>query len=177
MKETFKKFRFLLLGLILGVMGAVCAGCSSDDEWDEVPQPIQEWLAKYFPEQGVSQVSHTDGQWRVKLKNSCSLTFNDSLVWTQVNGCGGTLPAFFVSDALPPQFVEEYLQVTDNVDNVYSVTRQKDLYTVVLKNYTVVYNETTGETTQVQPGQTAMYSRPSTSGRTSAWPSKEAARA
>lgn len=182
MKEIYRTIRYILLAIILGVTGALATGCSSENEWDQVPQQIQEWLAKYFPGQCVSSVDHSGGQWRLKLKNSCSLTFNDSLMWTNVNGNGGTLPAFFVSDALPPQFVEEYLQVTDNVDNVYAVTREKDIYTVVLQNYTVQYNEATGETTQVPPQKQASARRPSATsggqeviaGRTLMWLSRAA---
>lgn len=155
--NDFKYFRILrrrvllLVAVVMLALGsATLAGCSDhDDEWDDVPQTIQMFLAKYFPGQGVSSVTHAEAQWRVKLKNSASLTFNDSLNWTQVNGQGETLPQMFVSDALPPQFVEEYLQVTDNVGSVYAVTRDRELYTVVLQNYTVLYDAETGITRQL----------------------------
>ncbi|MDE6084922.1 MAG: hypothetical protein K2G40_00775 [Muribaculaceae bacterium] len=129
--------------LFLSAMAGLTA-CTSDNDYNnEVPQPVQEFLSEYFPGQDVSGYSNNGDTYRVKLKNSCAISFDSHYKWITVNGYGATLPEIFIFDQMPPALYS-YLQELDVVADVYSVTRDDSTYTVNLLDSTVIYDINTG---------------------------------
>ena len=79
----------------------------------------------------------------MKLKSDCAISFDSRYRWVTVNGYGSTLPQMFLFDQMPPSLYS-YLQETDNVNEVYSVTRDTAVYTVNLQDNTITYDIDSG---------------------------------
>lgn len=136
----------LFLSVILGV-----TACESTD-WADVPEPVAKFINEYFPLQNVSECTHTDTGYHVKLHNSAALTFDTDYKWTSVNGYGNTLPEMFLFDQLPPALYA-YLQDLSLTGQVYSVTRDKFDYKVALLDYSVTYDIDSGTVTPDRPDE------------------------
>ncbi len=66
------------------------------------------------------------------------MVFNSNMDWIEVNGLGETLTQYFLFDQMPPA-VYEYLQETENLSNVYAVTRDVFEYNVSLFDSVLTY--------------------------------------
>lgn len=121
--------------------------CSGNDEWNQLPEPIAEFISQYFPQEGVSSTGYNGTTYHVKLKNSAGLSFDNAYKWVSINGYGSTLPAILLFDQLPPALYE-YLQENEYTEQVYSVTRDASAYTISLANSIVTYNISTGKVSQ-----------------------------
>lgn len=144
-------FIYSLAVAFASVLAVMNTSCSDDNMWGELPDEIQKFLATYFPEQGVTDFTESNGTYRVKLKNSAAMVFNKSYLWTSVNGYGTPLPEIFLFDEFPPALYE-YLTVTDNLKAVYSVTRDSSSYVVDLLNSTISYDRSSGDISPVVSG-------------------------
>lgn len=147
-----------ILSILLLITGlTIIYSCSSDDEWNEMPSPVAQFVAHYFPEQGISDFGESDGIYHVKMKNGAALSFSSDYEWISVNGYGGTLPQVFLFDQLPPALYE-YIQESNMLNNVYSVTRDSHHYTVALLDSSLIYEIKTGKIiespTPTAPSQT-----------------------
>lgn len=125
------------------------SACSSNDEWDELPTPIAEFVSQYFPEQSVSDYGYNGDYYHVKLKNGAGLSFDSRYKWVTVNGYGETLPAVLLFDQLPPALYE-YIQENEYTGQVYSMTRDQASYTISLSAGTITYTIESGKITQTQ---------------------------
>lgn len=119
------------------------SGCSDqyNDVWDALPETIAEFVSRYYPEAAVKKYVEDDGQYYVSIKNGAEIIFNGEYQWTSLNGRGGTLPQIFLFDELPPTLYS-YLQETEEVDDVYTVTRDASGYKVKTDSEIISYSNT-----------------------------------
>ena len=137
--KTFISSIVLFIACLVGL-----TACSGDNEYNnEIPGPIQEFISEYFAGEAVSSYSTNGDTYRVKLKSDCAISFDSRYRWVTVNGYGSTLPQMFLFDQMPPSLYS-YLQETDNVNEVYSVTRDTAVYTVNLQDDTITYDIDSG---------------------------------
>lgn len=131
--------------LIISVAAAALGACSSADNavWDELPLKITTFLNCYFPEQAVDRYVEEHGDYYVNIKNGASIIFDAGYNWISVNGNGGTLPALFLFDEMPPALYA-YLQENEAVNSVYKATRDATTYELALEDETISYNINTG---------------------------------
>ncbi|MCM1484368.1 MAG: hypothetical protein NC043_08515 [Muribaculaceae bacterium] len=129
----------LLLGLI------ILTGACHDNAWDELPEPIAQFITKYFPEGEVaSYVTDGAGNHVATIKNGATLTFDKEYAWIDVNGNGSTLPPMFLFDRLPDALYR-YIQEMELTDGVYRVTRSSTAERVDFLNTYVLYEFATGQ--------------------------------
>lgn len=146
LERTLLSLATILVAALLGIM--VVSACNdTDNDWDQAPRPVQEFIAEYFPGQTISDISQQGNLIYVRLKNSAAINFTaDGYKWVSVNGYGQTLPRQFLFDCLPPALYE-YLQTTSSLGEVYRVSRDGQAYTVALLDYTVAFDTETSKTT------------------------------
>jgi hypothetical protein len=148
MAFSFKsKFKLLVMAIVAATIFSVTA-CNDDNDYDSLPLEIQQFLTLYFPGDKIGEVIPYEGGYIVNLQNSATLTFNASNAWVKVDGNGNTLPSIFLFDQLPSQLYENII-ITDNIAEVYSVSRKDGVYTVAFLNYTIAYDSATDEFTPV----------------------------
>lgn len=136
-----------IIAAILLIAGMLFSGCGNDD-YKHLPREIQTFLNTYYPGQGVSNFQESAGMITVNLDNSASLVFNPAMVWVSVDGNGNTLPGQFLYDQFP-HTLYNYIETTDNLQEIFSVIRDSGIYTVTFHNYVIAYNSVTEEITPV----------------------------
>lgn len=141
-----KTLRYIFASVIFAIS---LTSCSTSD-WEEMPDSIAEFIARYFPGDGVSHYGESEGVYFVELKGSANLSFDDSYSWMTVNGEGSTLPQIFLFDQLPPALYE-YIQEAESLENVYSVSRNSKTYDVTLDDSYLTYIIATKEVHQQYP--------------------------
>ena len=112
-------------------------GCHYDDDdyYDRLPWEIQKFIIQYYPNPTVDAVTESTDGWYVGLKSGPGFNFDTACQWTDVNGYGTTLPVVFVFDQFPEKLYD-YLEETENTDNVFAVSRTPKEYRVrLLKSY------------------------------------------
>lgn len=147
-----KSFRFLYGLLAVCLLAVSVQSCSDDDDtyYNLMPSKIQEFVVRYYPNPTVENVTHTDSDWLVILKDGPSLRFNSVQDWYSVDGNGMPLPEVFVFDQLPEPLYR-YLSETQNTQNVFAVERTKTTYTVTLLASELKYDIESGKTSVSQP--------------------------
>lgn len=132
----------LIFGLIITIFSC------SDSLWDDLPEPVSNFITKYFPGQAIESEGWNDDStiYTVKLRGSDMITFDKILSWRSVNGRGGTVPQMFLFDELPPALYE-YLQAMETLKDVYRVERTDSSITVELLASTVIYDLKNGKIT------------------------------
>ncbi len=136
-----------IVAVVLMIAGLLFSGCGNDD-YDHLPREIQTFLNTYYPGQGVSTFQESAGTITVNLDNSATLIFNPSLIWISVNGNGNVLPRQFLFDQFPSPLYD-YIETTDNLDEVFSAVRNAGIYTITFHNYIIDYNSVSEEITPV----------------------------
>lgn len=145
-KLTITPLRILTLLIVL-LAGLSVTSCGSD-EADKLPDEIQSFISVYFPGQEVENYTESGGVYTVNLRNSATLTFNATPVWIGVDGNGNVLPTQFLFDELPSGLYD-YIETTDNLNEVFYVKRASGIYTVSFHNYVIAYNSANGDITPV----------------------------
>ena len=97
----------------------------------------------YYPGVSIQNFTLKEGEYTVNIEHSATIIFNNEYVWTSLDGNGITLPQEFLFDHFP-KALYDYIVDTENLNEVYSVTRTPNIYTVTLHNYVVEYNISTG---------------------------------
>lgn len=145
--------RSLLLAVLLTVCIGLCGGLTScgDDDFKSLPREIQQFISQYFPGQGVANYNESAGTYTVNLENSATLVFNPSLKWTTVDGNGNTIPQQLIFDQFPSQLYD-YIETTDNLGEVYAVSRNAGIYMVTFHGYIISYDVASGKITPVVTG-------------------------
>ncbi len=131
-----------ILTAALALAATACSD-SSNNVWDDLPEGISEFIAMYFPEQGVSKYVESDGEYYVTLKDGPEIIFNSERQWIAMDGRGATLPTMFIFDQMPSPLYA-YLQNAEAVDKVYKATRDASGYVLTLANETVTYSYADG---------------------------------
>ncbi len=133
--------------LLLGIMALALGACSSNDEvYNNMPQDITIFIAKYYPNTKVDSFTETDARYRLVLNDGPTIVFDKTCEWESVNGNGSVIVQNFLFDELPPELYE-YLQNIESLNQVFSVSRDSKDYTVALLNQTLTYNISSGEIT------------------------------
>lgn len=136
-----------IFSLLLSIMALVLGSCSSNDEvYNSMPQDITKFLAQYYPNSKVESFTETDARYRLVLDDGPTMVFDKACLWEMVNGNGSVVVQNFLFNELPPELYE-YLQSTDNLNQVFSMSRDSTDYTVVLLNQTLTYTISTGKIT------------------------------
>lgn len=144
-RQYFRLTAFLcLLAAIFAISGScVLTSCDDDDDYDKLPRQIQDFISMYYPGVSIQNFTLKEGEYTVNIEHSATIIFNNEYVWTSLDGNGITLPQEFLFDHFP-KALYDYIVDTENLNEVYSVTRTPNIYTVTLHNYVVEYNISTG---------------------------------
>ncbi len=133
--------------LILGIMALTLGACSSNDPvYNDMPADIMKFVAQYYPNSKVETFTETDASYRLVLDDGPTMVFNKTCQWQKLDGNGSVLVQNFLFNELPPELYE-YLQNTDELNQVFSVSRDSKEYTVELLNSSLTYNIATGKLT------------------------------
>lgn len=149
-QQFYAIIRMLLLMTVTLTTTASLSSCS-DNDINDLPREIQQFINQYYPGQGVADFHQSAGSYTVNLDNSATLVFTPSLIWQTIDGNGGTVPQQFLFDQFP-QKLYEYVETTENLANVYAVSRNAGIYTVTFHDYIISYDTVTGEISPVVTG-------------------------
>lgn len=139
--------RLLMYFLLFAPLTMLAPACSDNDLYNEMPEEILQFVAQYYPNTQLEEFTHSGDIYHLRLRHGPGMTFGKDYEWIAVNGYGQVLPQVFLFDCLPPALYE-YLQSTESTDQVYSVDRDTDRYTVMTLNDTIVYERKTGRITE-----------------------------
>lgn len=140
----------LLAAMMSVALMFVASSCHSDDEWNEMPQEIADFVSKYFPGEGIGSYSHNGNTYHVRIDDGPGLTFDSNYAWEIVDGYGMPLPQVMLFDQLPPKLYG-YLQDSQQLDSVFSMERDSRRYTLSLLNSDLFYDIKTGEISGTVP--------------------------
>ena len=135
-----KHVRIFLLLLPLFAITA----CDHSDLWSKLPDNVQTFINKYFPNSELLSVAVNDKGCSVRIDNCPGMTFDADSQWTSVNGYGMPLPSVMLYDQLPEKLYN-YLEETENLGSVFSMSRDKTAYELKLMNTDIKYDIATGE--------------------------------
>lgn len=135
--------------IVLFIMLLVGLGMQSchDSLLEEIPSPAAKFVSKYFPEIDVAAYGEVNDGYRVEMRNSATITFNDSYSWISVNGNGGVLPQMLLFDELPSELYQ-HLEAIEELGNVYAISRDTKSYKVQLLDSELTYEMATGKITR-----------------------------
>lgn len=146
-KQHFYRQTFLL-ALICGILMPMLSYCTEDTDFDDLPAPIQKFVAKYYPEIAVEDYNFSNGVYTVSLRGSAMMHFDAQMVWTSVDGRGGVLPQMFLYDEMP-EAVYEFTETTGSIGRVYSATRNSSMFALHLLDQDIVYDIASGQVSTV----------------------------
>lgn len=124
------------------------ASCSDNHTYDQMPERVDNFIARYFPGYSIDTYDDSDNEIRVKLKNGPEITFNDDYYLKEIIGYGDPLPQMLLYDTLPPALYK-YIEGNRNLGQVYNLEFTPRTVSVVLQDYSLIYNNQTGKITQV----------------------------
>ena len=135
----------------LAIALALCAlpSCDHSELWDELPYQITKFINNYYPDSQLQSVSDAGGSYHVRIENGPGMTFDSDEQWVAVDGYGMPLPHVLLFDQLPPA-VYSYLQETEQLNSVFSISRDNGKYTIVLLDTTIYYDTATDKLTGIE---------------------------
>ena len=119
------------------------AGCHNAELWGEMPADVASFITRYFPSGQLQSYTHNAGVYHVRIDDGPGMTFDEDEQWLAVDGYGMPLPQVLLFDQLPPA-VYNYLQETEQLNSVFSISRDKGKYTIALLNSNLYYDTATG---------------------------------
>lgn len=138
------KAKNLIYVLLLSLL--IITGACSSTAWDEMPRPVADFTARYFPGQAVKSYDETGNGCRVTIRNGASIDFDKNYLWTVIDGNGNRLPQMLIYDQMPPALFQ-YLSETHADRDVYKVERTADTYIVTLADTYLTYDVSTARVT------------------------------
>ncbi len=135
--------QMLLAAMMSAALLFVSSSCHNNEEWDEMPQEIADFVSKYFPGEGIGSYSHSSTGYHVRIDDGPGITFDNNYAWEVVDGYGMPLPQVMLFDQLPPRLYA-YLQDSQQLDSVFSMERDSLRYTLSLLNSDLIYDIKTG---------------------------------
>lgn len=121
--------------------------CHSDDnDFNQLPQPIAEFVSTYYPGVGVESYSHSADTYHVRVSSGPGMTFGADYAWEAIDGYGMPLPQVMLFDQLPPKLYA-YLQDSEQLNSVFSMSRDSKTYTLTLLQSSLYYDIASGEIT------------------------------
>lgn len=131
--------RSILLLAAAVVLLLSSSSCHKNDLWDEMPGAITSFIVEYYPGDDVAAYAMLpDGGYHVRLKDGPGMTFDKDYAWQSIDGYGMPLPEVLLFDQLPPGLYA-YLQETEQLDAVFSISRSDGHYTLALLDSTLNY--------------------------------------
>lgn len=122
--------------------------CSSNEEYDNVPEPIITFITQYWPNPVIESYSHpSDGDYKMEIKDGPGLEFDADYRWTMIDGNGLELPQVFLFNELPGKLYE-YLEGGEFLDQVFSIQRDSKTYELSLLNSDISYDIATATVRQ-----------------------------
>lgn len=151
--HILQTLRVMSMVFLASAMSPMLTACDNDDNpWDNIPQNIAEFIEQYYPNFALESATDNDSGYHIRLKNGPGMTFNADGSWTDINGYGMPIVQVFLFDQLPPKLYN-YLQETQQLNAVFSITRDNDYYTLDLlesslrfdiANDTIIGSDATG---------------------------------
>lgn len=142
--DILRYLRISAMAALAMILLSMPTACDHSDLWNELPGEVTDFINQYFPNSELQSVSTAGGVYHVRIDDGPGLTFDSDKQWTDINGYGMPIPQVLLFDQLPPQLYS-YLQETENLNSVFSISRDKDIYTLSLLDSTLTYNAKTGE--------------------------------
>lgn len=133
--------------LTLLVLLSLMSCSDNNDAYSEMPPKVTSFVAKYFPNYNVDSYSTSADAIHVRLKDGPGITFDKDQLVESVNGYGSTLPQMLLFDTLPPKLYS-YLESGQNLDDVFAIYFSPKTVYVILLNYSLIYDNATGEIQQ-----------------------------
>lgn len=135
------KHKYLTFIVTLTALLFCCSSCSYDNDkyFSRLPRKIADFITDYYPNPTVDTYTDSTDGYYVGLKSGPGFYFNTNCDWTAVDGFGLTLPAMFVFDQFPEPLYD-YLEATENTENVFAAKRTSLSYTVRLLDSTITYD-------------------------------------
>lgn len=132
---------------ILSVLALALSACSNNEEvYNNMPSEITKFVAQYYPNSQVETFTDTDTSYRLVLKDGPTILFDRTCLWEMLDGNGSVIVQNFLFNELPPELYE-YLQSTDDLNQVFTVSRDSKTYTVGLLDQTLTYDIASGDIT------------------------------
>lgn len=139
-----------LSALVVAMMLPMLNSCKHTELWDDVPGPIAEFINQYFPFSELNSVTHSASAYHIRIDDGPGLTFGSDYAWEVIDGYGMPLPQVLLFDQLPPKMYQ-YLQETEQLNEVFSMSRDDASYTASLLNTTLTYKIADESLTTYQP--------------------------
>lgn len=136
-----------VISIISAIILLATFGCNNNDGvYNAIPREISSFVDQYYPNSEVQTFTSSGNLYRLVVKNGPTMLFDKTYSWEMLNGNGNTLPQNFLFNELPPE-VYAYLQETEDLNEVYSVERNSKDYIIVLLDYTLTYDISSGDIT------------------------------
>lgn len=130
---------FNILMMAVTPLLALMSSCKDNEPWDQLPDPITQFINQYFPNSGIEGFSDSPTTYHIRISDGPGLTFDKDCQWEAINGYGMPLPQVLLFDQLPPALYK-YLEETEDLNQVFSIERNARTYTVVLLDSTLYYD-------------------------------------
>ena len=131
---------------VVAMLSTITFSCDHSELWSDVPGQITKFINRYYPNAELQSVSHTGNTYHIRIDDGPGLTFDADYNWTDINGYGMPVPQVLLFDQLPPKLYD-YLQGTQQLNAVFSISRDNNIYTLALLDSTLTFNTDTGELT------------------------------
>lgn len=140
----------VIMAILVSLMALALESCSNNDDeaYNSMPDKVKQFVARYYPGYGVKSYTTSGDVVHLRLDNGPGITFDKDLNLEGVNGYGTTLPQVLLFDMLPPAMFD-YLQSTDELNDVFAMTFTADDVTVELMSSRIVYDVKTAKISRV----------------------------
>lgn len=142
--DMLRWIRVSAMVLLVIALAPMTVSCDKENFWNEVPGEIATFINQYYPDSDISSYNYTKEVYHVRLKNGPGLTFDKDQQWVSVNGYGMPIPQILLFDQLPPKLYN-YLQETEQLNSVFSISRSKGIYNVSLLQRNLRYDSANEE--------------------------------
>ena len=144
--EVYTAGARVVASMIMLLVLCALPSCNHSELWDDLPAKITSFINQYYPNSELQSVSNSCGRYHVRIDDGPGMTFDQDEQWLAVDGYGMPLPQVLLFDQLPP-VVYSYLQETDQLNSVFSISRDHGKYTVTLLDSNLYYDTATGKLT------------------------------
>lgn len=144
--SVLHSLRALSMIFVVAMLSTITFSCDHSELWSDVPGKITKFINQYYPNAELQSVSHTGTTYHIRIDDGPGLTFDADYNWTDINGYGMPVPQVLLFDQLPPKLYN-YLQGTQQLNAVFSISRDNNIYTVALLDSTLTFNADNEELT------------------------------
>ena len=147
--DSYTAGAHILASIVMLVVLFTLPACDHSELWDSLPEKITEFINQYFPNSELQSAGESSDIYHVRIADGPGMTFDSEGEWLAVDGYGMPLPQVLLFDQLPPA-VYDYLQASEQLNSVFSISRDKGNYTVTLLNNNIYYDTDTGKLSGVE---------------------------